>query len=142
MKQLLLVTSLFILPLSTGCQDSPESRKANQEAQREINEATRATGDAVAVQKREYRKKMESELERIDSQMKVWKVKMQDATGDAKASMQERLDQLEVKRKKAAERLEDTAEDSKAAWADVKQGLDRAFNELSDAFGKAKEQFK
>src|SRR5215203_4842923 len=62
-KQLLLVTSLFILPLSTGCQDSPESRKANQEAQREINEATRATGDAVAVQKREYRKKMESELE-------------------------------------------------------------------------------
>ena len=85
---------------------------------------------------------MESELERIDSQMKVWKVKMQDATGDAKASMQERLDQLEVKRKEAAERLKDTAEDSKAAWADVKQGLDRASNELSDAFDKAKEQFK
>ena len=83
MKKLLWLTPMFALALAAGCQDSsPEARRANERARKEVREAGDATADALRQQKEEYRKKANAELDRLDDQLKTWKEKANRAGAD------------------------------------------------------------
>jgi len=137
-----LTLSLIALGALAGCQETPGAKKANDKASKEIKEAENATADALKVQREEYKKKMDADLEKLDSKLDTWKEKAKDAKGDAKVALEKQIDTLEVQRDKVREQLKDLKGDTKDAWAEVKKGLDKAMGELSDAFDKAKDSFK
>jgi chromosome segregation ATPase len=137
-----LAVPVFALVLTVGCQDTPEARKANKDAKREIGEAADATGKALKVQKEEYRKKIEIDLGRLDDQLATYREKLSKATDDMKAEMQKQIDRLQAQRDQVREKLKDLGGDTKEAWEEVKKGLDQAVGNLKDAFSKAKDRFQ
>src|SRR5262245_17268935 len=141
-KPLAFVFRLIVLFLVVGCQDTPTARKANEKARKEIGEAGDATAKALQVQREEYRKKIDADLERLDAQLDTWKAKAKEAKGDAQVAMQKKIDDLKVQRDKVADRLKDLKVDSKEAWEDFKTGTDKAVRELKEALDKAKDLFK
>lgn len=142
MKKLWLAL-LLTLPLALGCQESsPEAKRANDRAKKEVGEAADASAEALRQQREEYRKKINTDLERLDDQLKTWKEKANQAKGDARVRMQKQVADLEVKRDKLRERVKDLKADSKNAWEEMKTGIDKAATDLQGAFDKAKDEFK
>jgi arginine utilization protein RocB len=143
MRKWLWLVPLFALGLAAGCTNSsPEAKRANEKAKKEVREATEATADALRRQKEEYRKKANAELDRLDDQLKTWKEKANRAGADARADLDNRIKQLEAQRDKLRARMAGLKADSKDAWDQAQKGLDKAMDNLKDAFGKAKEEFK
>jgi len=137
-----LTVPAFALVVTVGCADSPEARKANTDAQKEIREAATATGKALRVQKEEYRKRIETDLGRLNERLKIYKDKASQAGDEAKASMQTQIDKLQGQRDKVREKLGDLGGDSQDAWGEVKRELDKAVGDLKDSFEKAKDSFE
>lgn len=143
MKRLKHLTALaFALVMTVGCADSPEARKANKDAQNEIREAASATGKVLRVQKEEYRKRIEADLDRLNERLKVYKEKASRAGEDAKASMEKQIDKLQEQRDGVREKLGDLGGDSQDAWGEVRKGLDKAVGDLKESFEKAKDSFE
>jgi len=132
-----LYLALGLLSL-VGCQDTPEGNKAKKD----IRVASDSTGKALNVEKEEYKKKLEADLDKLDDKLKEYKEKASRAKDDAKVKMDNQIEALQVQRDKTREKLKDLGGDTKEAGAEVKKGLDKATGDLKDAFEKAKKSFE
>lgn len=92
--------------------------------------------------KQEYQRKMEAQIEKIQSQIDELKVKASLAKADAKDAYQEQIDTLNSKYSIATSKLEQLKDSSGNAWEEMKTGLERAWGELQDSFNKASTHFK
>jgi peptidoglycan hydrolase CwlO-like protein len=139
MKKLLwLAAPLFALAVTLGCQETPESKRAKKE----VKEGADATVKALEAQRTEYTRNLQSDLDKLDDQLRTWKDKAKNAKDDAKVAMQKQIDKLQDQRDKLGDKMKDFKADTKEAWEETKKGLSKAYDELKDAFEKAKDSFK
>src|SRR5205823_1753006 len=90
MKPHLLILPALALALVFGCQDTPE----NNEAKKEIKEASDATVQALKAQKGEYKKQFQADLDKFDITLKEYKEKASKAKDDAKVKMNKQIEAL------------------------------------------------
>jgi hypothetical protein len=67
--------------------------------------------------------------------------KSQHATADARKLYEEKVALLRQKRDEVKERIKDLEEDTGGAWSEIKEGADKAWGAMQDAFKKARSHF-
>jgi outer membrane PBP1 activator LpoA protein len=125
-----LIGLFLIAMLALGCSSTPESRTA-EEWQQEAREKR----DAIV-------REMQKKLDDLDKQLLDWKLDVDKATGDAQVKLNKLYADLQVRRDNLAREIDRFNKASASAWEKLREGLDRAGYEVSDAFRKAAEEFK
>lgn len=91
--------------------------------------------------KESYQKKMEDQLENLQTKIDELKVKASLAKADAKDAYREQLDALSTKQQEAQVKLQELKASSKNAWNDIKTGMENTWDELQTTFNKAASHF-
>ena len=139
----LFVSSLFLAACNNQDQaKQPESKVTAQDVKKESKEALN-TAVAYTEQKKEaYQKEIEAELKAYDQKLDKLKAGAMGLKDDAKAEYNQQIDMLEQKIKSASEKFNALKSASGEAWDDVKSGMDKAGNELRDAYDNVIARFQ
>ena len=92
--------------------------------------------------KEAYRKKLEAQLDEWDAKLDVLSAKARKATADARISYENELAALKVKRAAARDSLAELGKRGETAWEDMKDGMEKAWDELGKATEKVAARFK
>ncbi|MCA9483591.1 MAG: coiled coil domain-containing protein [Nitrospina sp.] len=92
--------------------------------------------------KEEYQRKLEAKIDEWSAELEVLKAKANSAQADARIKYQQELQELnsrlnELRQKR--DRLKTSGED---AWEDIKAGVDKAWDSLSEGLKSAASRFK
>lgn len=90
--------------------------------------------------KEQYLESMKQNLDQTEARIGDLKARAEQASSEHKAALEARIAELEEQQSRLRARLAGMA--TAAAWDDLKQGLDNAFGELSDALEAAISKFK
>ena len=93
--------------------------------------------------------KMEACREKLEAQLKEWKVKIEmleeraaRATGETKAEMMSSIEELRQKKEVVKEKWIALQKESGIAWDTMKEGVEKAGSELKSALDKVVSRFK
>ncbi|KST69982.1 sll1863 family stress response protein [Mastigocoleus testarum] len=92
--------------------------------------------------KQEYQKKMEAQLQNLQTKIDEFKVKASLAKADAKDAYDEQISILNTKQHEAKLKFQEIQKSSESAWEDMKSGMENAWNDLQTSFNKATANFK
>lgn len=105
------------------------------EVKQQVGEAAEAIGQFVAQSKDEALKKADEQWVKLKADYEAWKVKAADASEEARAAMQKKMDA-------AGDEMAKLKESTGEAWKDTVQGVKNAFSEMSKALKEAKDEFR
>ncbi|MDN3521877.1 coiled coil domain-containing protein [Halomonas ramblicola] len=89
-----------------------------------------------------YEQKLQAKLDEWQAEVDKLKARAQGAQADARIEYQEEIDRLESHRDEARQKLAELREASDDAWEDVKDGVERAWDSVSESFKSARSRFK
>jgi predicted RNase H-like nuclease (RuvC/YqgF family) len=129
--------------LLVGCGKPAEEEPVTTEDVRQEVEEAAETGAQYALQKKqEYQEALEKKLAALDKKTDTLKAQMAALTEETKARVEENLKVVERQREIFAQRLEALGGASAGAWEEMKEGLETAWKDLEEAYGKAAAAFK
>jgi DNA anti-recombination protein RmuC len=126
--------------LSVGCEKANSSSATKpsdtkmDEAQKKAKEAAEAAAAAAKAKRDEYVKDMNKQLDALNVKYEEWKAKAAKAEGQAKKDLENKLDEMKVKRDAATKKLNEVKEASLDRWEKVKEGFGSAFDDLKKIF--------
>lgn len=88
-----------------------------------------------------YKEKLKAKIDEWDAKIKEMRAKADQAQAESKIEYQQQVDQMETKREKLSDQLEQIKQAGGEAWKDIAAGADRALDELRESFEKAKAKF-
>jgi hypothetical protein len=91
--------------------------------------------------KAEFQKKLEAKLDELDGKIIMLRAKGRNLEGTARASWDQKMAELDVKRDAARAKLNKVVDSSAEAWDDVKRGAESAWDDLDQAFRDATKVF-
>ncbi len=93
--------------------------------------------------------KMDAYREKLETQLKEWKTKIEmledkaaKATGETKNDLIKAIGELRQKKDVVKEKWNELQKGSSSAWDTTKEGLEKAASELKNAFDKVVSRFK
>ncbi len=89
--------------------------------------------------------KKDEYVEKMKSQLEEWNVKLKDVEKKVEQTTEKYADEIAYMRKKrdeAKKKISEIQGCSEEAWAEMKIGMDKAWDNLKDAFDKARKKFK
>jgi hypothetical protein len=89
-----------------------------------------------------YQKKLEAQLNEWEAKLKLLSAKAQKATADARIGYENEIKLLKSKRAAARKALAELGERSDSAWEDMKDGLEKTWDEMGKAIEKIAARFK
>ena len=89
-----------------------------------------------------YQKKLEAQLSEWDAKLKQLGAKAKNATADARISYENDLEILKSKRTAAQKTLAELGKRGENAWEDMKDGMEKAWDEMGKAIEKISARFK
>lgn len=92
--------------------------------------------------KDEFVREMHSKLDQWNAEIDVLAAKARVAEAQARADYQRQLDELRNERDKARQKLEALEASSEGAWQDLKDGVEKAWDSVSQAVRSARSRFK
>ncbi|MFS4458598.1 hypothetical protein [Bdellovibrio sp. HCB2-146] len=104
-------------------------------------EAASAAADYTVEQKEAFQKDMDAKLTTLKSEIALLKKQASEKTGEAKKSMNEKIAAMEQKQAEMKADLAKLKKSSGAAWSQMKSGMSKAWDSLSDSYTKAKAEF-
>jgi ElaB/YqjD/DUF883 family membrane-anchored ribosome-binding protein len=81
-------------------------------------------------------------LDEMDRKLKDWKERVDKASGETKTTLEKRYNELKKQRDEFADKVNDFGKASGDAWERLREGLEKAGKNVSDAFEKAGNEFK
>jgi TolA-binding protein len=103
---------------------------------------TNTTETSTNETKEAYSAKIEAKVERLNGQIDEMVAKANQAKAEMTVQYQEQIDDLCRKRDIAKVKLRDLKAASSDAWSDMREGLERSWDELSHAFNLAIKHFQ
>lgn len=92
---------------------------------------------------------MEAYREKLETQLKEWKVKIEmlekkaaEASGETKAELMRAIGELRQKKELVKEKWTELQKEGGAAWNTMKEGVEKAASELKSALDKVVSRFK
>lgn len=98
--------------------------------------------EAVVATKEAYQKKLEAQLTEWDRQLDQLMVKVKKAGVEARTKVEDELAGLKSKRVAVQKRLDELRNHGEDAWEDLKGGIEKAWDDISDTLGKVVARFK
>jgi nucleotide-binding universal stress UspA family protein len=92
--------------------------------------------------KSNYQEKIEAQMKEWGVQIALWKAKAEESTAEAKAAYLKQIEELKNKEESAKHKLRELKESGGEAWEEVKVGLEKALEDLKQAFNLARGRFK
>ncbi len=154
MKAISLALALLLLGWLAGCgerqadqappagPDKPAKTITGEDVKRKIGEAADVLFRYSEEQTAELREEAKKRLADMDVEIARMKAKAEDMTGEAKARMQDRLNNLTDERAKVEQKLDELGTASGKAWEEVKTGLESSWSSLKSSFEKAADEFR
>ncbi len=119
---------------------------ANATTSEEVKEKTKEAAASAVDYSKEQKEKIQAEMEESLAAMKVKIAELKEQAskkaGSAKSATKNEIADLEKKQKQASIRLDKFKKSSGKAWENMKTGFNDAFKKLSEAYDKAKENYK
>lgn len=84
---------------------------------------------------------MKAQMATMDANIEQLRLKGKDLASDAKLNWEQKMSDLEAKRKLASEKMEEIGNSTSEAWSDVAKGARSAWDELAKAFRNASDEF-
>jgi chromosome segregation ATPase len=91
--------------------------------------------------KKAYADKLSAEIEKWDSEIGVMRAKAKSASADARIEYDRQINDLEKRRDELDAKLDELRNSSGNAWDDIKDGVDRAWKNMSSAVQNATDRF-
>ncbi len=92
--------------------------------------------------KDEFVRKMHAQLDRWNAEIDVLAAKARVAEAEARADFEEQIEDLRRERDKARQKLEALDAASEGAWQDLKNGVEQAWDSVTQAVRSATSRFK
>ena len=113
-----------------------ETTASAEKVAKEAQEAIEATKEYTAQQKEAFQRKAQDELAAIQRQIIGLSEKIAKASESTRADLQKSLHELEKKKDGVRERLDELKVATDAKWHGVKDGMNKALNELQPSCRK------
>lgn len=88
-----------------------------------------------------YEKKLEARLAEWQSDIDKLMAKAEQAEGDAQLAYMEQIDELRAQQKTTSDKPNELGAASDDAWEDLKEGIEKSWDDLSKATNKALSRF-
>ena len=92
-------------------------------------------------EKSEFKEKLDSQLNDLETQVEKLKLKAKEATEEAKVKYNELIDELEPKIAEGKAKLKELADTADDAWDDVKEGAASIWDQMKVTFNKVADKF-
>lgn len=92
--------------------------------------------------KEEYHELLDARLDEVQAKIDVLKAKAERAKAEQKVKYHAEIDKLREKHQHVRKKLHELRSASEGAWAEIKAGVDFAWEDLSDAVHRATRKFK
>ncbi|MBI5568747.1 MAG: hypothetical protein HY914_02280 [Desulfomonile tiedjei] len=125
-----------------GTVSSEQGEVPSGEVMKRTEQAVNAAKDYTMEQKQEYEKKIESQFADLTKRIDDLKQKAQSAQQSVSDKLQGTLDELIKSQKAVEKKLPGLRDSTSQAWGEVKDGVDKAMTDLSQAYEKARSHFK
>ena len=139
---MLILAGLLAVP---GCGQSPADRTPGkvtpEDVRRDAGKAAKTTAEYSQQTKEEFQKKLEAQLNELDAKIVKLRQQGRDLKDKAKANWDQKMAELETKRKAAGAKLAEVGHSGAEAWKDVRKGTESAWNDLDKAFRDASKEF-
>ncbi len=113
-----------------------------EEVQQKTADAASAAADYSKEQKEQFQKDMDTKLADLKAEIADLKKQASEKTGEAKKEMNTQIANLERKQKEMKKDLAKLGKSSGKVWSEMKTGMSKAWDSLSDSYEKAKAQFQ
>lgn len=145
-KFVLTVSATAGLVMLIGCsgaddQALPGDGATAEDVQREAAETADAAGSFARSTVEQYKHDMREAVRNIDRDIEKLETRAESLSGDARAQVEDTIEQLRNQRDAFVDRLEQARADTADAWQDIRSGLDRAWNDLEQAGRNALDRF-
>ena len=131
--------------LTSGCAEKPIEHTVKKVPAESGTEkptpAPESHPGALAKTKAEFEKELTASLDKLDAEIRELKAKAETLKADARAKLDQVVDELDAKQKSARAKLDELGKASSGAWEHLKQGTKAAWEELETAVKKAAAQF-
>jgi TolA-binding protein len=133
------------LLVALGCEQKPADRTpgkvTSEDVRRDVDQAAKTAGEYSQQTKDEYQKKLENQLNELDAKIVKLREKGSSLKDKAKVNWDQKMADLETKRKAASAKLAEVGSSSAEAWKDVRKGAQSAWDDLDKAFRDASKEF-
>ena len=149
LKRILGILFLIIfVALATGCRQRQESRTQEEgnkttmeDIKKEVKEMVKTTTSYSLEQRNAYEKQLAQKIDAYGKKIQALKEQMMIAKGEAEKKLQEQIDMLQAKTDDLKNKAEDLRNATGQAWDELKKGLDKAVDDLDEAFSKAMQSY-
>lgn len=125
---------LFYIPVGmAGASDKPVT---GDTVIRETQEAVKATKDYTIQQKDEFQRKVQAELDEMESQIVHLRRQVAYASVEAKADIQKAITELEKKKNLAQKKARDIQSATASSWEQVKAKTTAALDDLRNSLNR------
>lgn len=124
-----------------ACGESKQENVTSEDVKKETEEAYQTAVEYTAQQKEEIQAEMRRKLDDYKQKIEQLRAETETLSAEAKAEVKRRLEELRTKQQAAEQKLSQLKSSSGKAWNDIKQGLDRAVDDLEQAYKNARSQF-
>jgi len=147
MKKILSLYGLALLLICWGCGTKEEPAPGNQtttqeKMQKKLTEGAQAAKDYLAQQKEKYGKNMDDKLAEFNKKISELKEKAAASSGEAKAKMDEQINNLSTESDSVKEKLGKVKDATAETWKNVEDGIDKTFEKLQKDYNDAKDSLK
>lgn len=141
-------TRLFALPLCiaalalTGCDgNDEEERTTPSDVTDQAGETVDTTGDLVEQEVNEFRENMQREIAQLNREIELLDERADSIDENTREGYDNAMRDLRERRDAIEMRLVELEVNTQAAWVEVRAGLERSWQELSEALADARDQF-
>lgn len=113
-----------------------------EDIKQKATETVSTVADYSKEQKEEFQKDMEAKLSDLGAEISQLKSTVSETSGEAKKDLNEKIAALEAKQSEVKKDLAKLKKSSGKAWSEMKTGVSKAWDALSDSYKKAKAEFK
>ena len=128
-----------------GCEKKPADRTpgkvTSDDVRRDAGQDVKTAEEYSQQAKEEFQKKLETQLNELDAKIVKLREKGSGLKNKAKANWDQKMSELETKRKAANAKLAEVGASSAEAWKDVRKGAQSAYDDLDKAFRDASKEF-
>ncbi len=143
--RILFLSLLMAFMVFAGFQASvraEEPAKVTSEDVKKQAEQTWSTAKEYTLQeKQEYQKRIESQLADLSQRIDELKEKAKTAKQDAVVKLQAQMEALKKQKEVAEQKLSELRSSTSNAWGEVKDGVDKAMDNLKKAYENARSYF-
>lgn len=133
--------SFLLISLIVFCSSNLQAT-TREEVNNKTKEAVEATVSYTKEQKEEAEKNIKQSIDALEQDISSLKKQASQLTGEAKVRLNDEIMAMEAKQGDLKKDFEKLKKVSGAAWAEMRKGLSKAYDGLSEGYQKAKAEIK